>query len=137
MGVGVSYGLAIRDVMRNFRGLDVRIELDGVILERERVASVLVTKVPYYGLGLRMAPYARIDDGLLHVRIIPMRIAREHLPSILSSGVGGVYVGEHHRAMHALLETDVAEMVQFDGDIAGERLINRFSVLPGQVKMRY
>jgi diacylglycerol kinase family enzyme len=134
-GVGTSYGLAVRDIMRDFRGIDVMIDVDGKRFERSHVATVLVTKVPYYGLGLRMAPHARIDDGLLHVRIIP-RSAVDDVSIILSS-VRGVQAGEHLSGKAVSIATPVPELLQGDGDLLSEKLINGFSVLPAQVNLKY
>lgn len=132
-GHGTSYGLAMRDVMLGFRGIDATVEIDGRRLERSDVATVLVTKVQYYGLGLRMAPYAKGDDGLLHVRILPRSAIGEALRSCMS----GIYAGEHAAGGQVRISTEAPEPIQFDGDLFGERLINEFSVLRHRIKLRY
>jgi diacylglycerol kinase (ATP) len=47
----------------------MRIEVDGRVVER-RATGVALANGPRYGGGLRIAPHARVDDGLLDVCVV-------------------------------------------------------------------
>jgi diacylglycerol kinase family enzyme len=135
LGAGVSYSRAIYDVMRSYDGIDVAVTIDGKRIERERVASVLVTKMPHYGLGMLIAPKAKLDDGFLHVRILPFSPLRS-AAYLASSFTIGNYLGEHHVGRNVVLETPWPEMLQLNGDLCGSSMRKEFTILDRQVSVR-
>ena len=60
--------LEIIRVLARFRRARVRLRLDDQMVER-RALMVVVANGPYGGLGLTLAPDARLDDGCLDVRV--------------------------------------------------------------------
>ena len=77
--------------LRDFKPMDVRAEFPGLnettINQRALVAGVLNT--PTYGAGLRLAPDAKIDDGVLNVLLVKDLSAAQvwgAVPRLLSRG---------------------------------------------------
>jgi diacylglycerol kinase (ATP) len=77
--------------LRGFSGLGVEADFPGSDLPRlkKRVLLAAALNTPTYGGGLRLAPDARVDDGLLEIVMIEMLRKREVLgllPRLLSTG---------------------------------------------------
>ncbi len=70
-----SYVCAIHDTL--FRGGYKREHLDVTIDGKEYVApnilSLIVTKIPYWGMGLKVVPKAKLDDGKIHLYYVNSR----------------------------------------------------------------
>jgi len=83
------YDLAILAELRVFRPRPFTLTLDGVPVETEAV-FVAVGNAPSYGAGMRIAPDAELDDGLLDVTVVgPLsRVALVRM-------VPTVYAGTH------------------------------------------
>ncbi len=64
-----AFFVAVHRALRKLRPIRIALELDGTTRELDCV-SVLVQNTPYTGGGLRIAPQARMDDGLLDVAVI-------------------------------------------------------------------
>ncbi len=60
--------LGLLDVLRRFRPVRVRLELDGRPASMHAL-MIAVANAPYTGLGLTLAPQARLDDGLFDVTV--------------------------------------------------------------------
>lgn len=64
-----GYLLTTLAELRRFGNRVVELELDGVT-SRDRVLFVAVANGEYYGGGMRIAPGARVDDGMLDVCVV-------------------------------------------------------------------
>lgn len=134
--VGESYGRALYEVLSSYNGINVSITIDGKKIERENVSSVLVTKIPHYGLGMIMAPEAKLDDGQLHVRVLHNGTVSAMLYATSALTIGN-YLGEHYVGRKVVLETEVPELLQINGDLLGERKRNEFAILDKHVKIKH
>lgn len=116
-----GYLLTTLSELRRFENRRVRIVLDGEVLERD-VLLVAIANGAYYGGGMRIAPGAVPDDGLLDVCVvgdISRLTALRQLPNL--------YRGTHvrHRAvsMHRALAIEIdgssATRVHLDGEPFG------------------
>jgi diacylglycerol kinase (ATP) len=93
-------------VLTSHRPAAVRIRLD----EREIVTRALMVTVaiaPYTGLGLTLAPDARLDDGFLDVRIVGRFSTRELVHHFWSIAFG-------RRAYHPRIRTERARTVRVE-----------------------
>ena len=66
----LPYLLATFKVLRTYRPRLVKLTLDGKELPTQRALLVAVANSQYYAGGMRIAPYARLDDGLLDVVVV-------------------------------------------------------------------
>ncbi len=116
-----AFFVAVYKGLHRLRPVPLKIRLDDRTLEMECVA-VMIQNTAYTGGGLKMAPGARVDDGMLDV-VVVADIARSglmvHFPK--------VYAGRHleHPAFSAhtarSISVECAEPLDkmFDGDLCG------------------
>jgi diacylglycerol kinase (ATP) len=124
---------------REFEPIGVRVEFpdDDLPAIDARVMLAAVLNTPSYGAGLRVAPDARVDDGLLDVavlknlgaaqvgRVIPQLFARGTLPE--------TYVARQ-KTRAVILQTDRASMFHGDGEILGPSPV-RIEVVPKAIQV--
>jgi YegS/Rv2252/BmrU family lipid kinase len=68
-GGTLGYIVCVLKTLKNFRPFEVEITIDGDTW-RERVMMVTVANAPFYGGGMKIAPDANMNDGLLNVCIV-------------------------------------------------------------------
>jgi diacylglycerol kinase (ATP) len=120
---------------RDFKPLGVRVEFPdddiGAIELRVMIAAVLNT--PSYGAGLRVAPEARIDDGLLDVSILKSLSAAQvgrTLPRLAATGELPDDYFTRRKARTVVLQADRPCLFHADGEIIGPGPV-RIELLPG------
>lgn len=103
IGGKTAFFLSVHKALHRMRPFPARIALDGQVLEMD-CTSILVQNTPFTGGGLRVAPQARLDDGLLDVVVIG---AVGRLELMLN--FPRVYSGRHstHPAFHVFRSQSV------------------------------
>ncbi|HYN86067.1 MAG TPA: YegS/Rv2252/BmrU family lipid kinase, partial [Pyrinomonadaceae bacterium] len=140
LGGKLTFALAALRATLAFEKPSARISLDGGAEFRLTVANFCVANARYFGGGMKIAPRARLDDGLLDVVAIgDMSAAR-----ILANSYR-VYLGTHlgmEQVGHALARRVAARPIddeevklEVDGELVG-RLPATFEVLPGALRVR-
>ncbi len=122
--------------LRSFEPFEIEVDVDGRI-ERERAILVAVANGLCYGSGVRIAPDARVDDGLLEVtlvRPIPWTRLLEAFPIVLRSGDIRWPEVRRFRGRRVALRPDRSALVHGDGEILG-RAPAEFEVLPGAIRV--
>jgi diacylglycerol kinase (ATP) len=93
-----AYAWATLNCLRTFEPPRVRAEYDGGHLECRSIIAV-VANSPFFGGGMRIAPQARIDDGLLDLVIVEsLSIVRLFL--LFPRVYRGTHIG--HASVHGL-----------------------------------
>lgn len=140
----LQYPVATLRQLATYRAGRYRLVLDGEVSEHD-AATVVVANSAYYGKGMRIAPPAVLDDGLLDVVVIEARRRVDLIRRMPS-----VYDGSHVRfdAVHLLrgrrveLQGDSGSSIPVGGD--GEPLGHlpgrdaepmRVRVLPGALRI--
>ncbi len=131
-----AFFLAVYKALNRMRVAALRIELDDRVLEVD-CTSLLIQNTPFTGGGLKMAPEAKLDDGLFDVVVIDS-IGRLDL----MLNFPRVYRGSHldhpnfslyrSRRVRVTAETPLHKMC--DGDVAGWLPVDA-EVLPGALKV--
>lgn len=116
----------------------VTVRLDDEVWYEDRMYIIAVANGKYFGQGMKAAPHAEIDDGLLDV-ILMEAVSRPRLLATLPT----IYDGSHLRnpavratkAKHVLIETGHGALgMDLDGEpAAGHRLI--YSIKPGALQI--
>lgn len=124
---------------REFEPLGVRVEFpdDDIAAIESRVTTAAVLNTPAYGAGLRVAPDAQIDDGLVDVSILKGLSAAEvarALPGLFASGELPHAYFKRRKARTAILQTDRASMFHGDGEILGTAPV-RIEVVPNAIRV--
>jgi diacylglycerol kinase (ATP) len=116
----------------------LHVEIDGSITWDGRVLFVAVANSTRYGSGVRIAPEAKMDDGLIDVALVQeIRLARlvEAIPIVLTSGdLRGFPELKRYRCKRVVLEAERPAKVHGDGELLGETPVE-LSVLPRAVQV--
>lgn len=118
---------------------DVRVEFPGSNLPPFRAKSLLaaVLNSPTYGAGLRLAPDATVDDGLLHVVVIEelskLGVLRL-LPRLMGSGELRTPRVKRWRAQRVRLTADRPCLFHCDGETMGSTPVE-IEVVPKAVRV--
>jgi diacylglycerol kinase (ATP) len=68
-GGTLGYIVCVTKALKSFKPFEVEITIDGDTW-RERVMMVTVANAPFYGGGMKIAPDANMNDGLLNICIV-------------------------------------------------------------------
>jgi YegS/Rv2252/BmrU family lipid kinase len=119
----VAYLLGAIGAIAAHRPTPVTIRLDGAPASLVRANVVFVANGPFTGGGMRMAPDASLDDGLLDVLIARDATRSTLLLQLLPSIYRGAHLGHpaisHYRARHARIEPARPLPFQMDGEQVG------------------
>jgi diacylglycerol kinase (ATP) len=127
--------------MVRYRDRPVRIRVDDEYDEVAAVSTVAVANGQFFGGSMRVAPQARLDDGLFDVVIMGGASTLESLKTLRR-----VYRGEHLKSPNVRwmrARTVIAEpaangrpvLIEADGEGAGQ-LPATFDILPRALKLR-
>jgi YegS/Rv2252/BmrU family lipid kinase len=141
LGGRAAFAVAAMQSAFAYRQPLVRISLDGRAEFRMKITNFCVANARYFGGGMKIAPSARLDDGLFDV----VAVGDMSAPSILANSYR-VYLGTHlglRHVSHAHARRVTAHAadgeegvgLEIDGDIAG-RLPATFEVLPRALSVR-
>jgi diacylglycerol kinase (ATP) len=134
----VPYLLGALGALRAHRAVPATVRLDGQLAWTGSMTMVAVANGPRFGGGMRIAPAARPDDGLLDL-IVVGDLPRWELLAWLPT----VYWGAHlrHARVRAAqgrsveVETEVPVPVHLDGELAGTTPL-RITVRAGGLRVR-
>lgn len=138
LGGSVTFAVATLRAIANFRPMRAQLILDGHDLGEFPASTVIVANGQYAGGGMRFAPRANIDDGLLDVVVLPPASLRETIANAPS-----LYRGSHidrkdvnwfrgRRLQLNPLQGD--SWIDIDGEAPGQGPAT-FSVKPGALQM--
>jgi diacylglycerol kinase (ATP) len=122
-----------------FEPIGVRVEFpeDDLPAIEARVMLAAALNTPSYGAGLRIAPEARVDDGLLDVSILRSLNAAEvgrAIPRLFASGNLPETYFTRKKARAVILQTDRPCMFHGDGEILGSAPV-RIEVVPKAIQV--
>lgn len=84
----MAYLMAVLCILVRKKGADLRVELDGEVYEDGPVLLTALANGSFCGGGVKSAPIARLDDGLMDVNIIYNVSRREFLSKFLAYSKG-------------------------------------------------
>jgi diacylglycerol kinase family enzyme len=96
----------------------------------------MVVKHAYYGLGMRVVPGARLDDGLLHALVVSSSLSALFI-GIPTAFLGYNLTGRHFQGSKVALEADELVDLQVDGGPCGKVMRAVFSVVPAAAHFRF
>ena len=125
--------------LSNHRPLYVRIEFPGEYLHPVETNSILaaVLNTPTYGAGLRLAPDALIDDGMLNLVVIEnmskLRVLRL-LPRLIGTGELHEHRVKRWNVRTVKISTDGPTLFHGDGEILGPTPVE-IEIVPQAVRV--
>jgi diacylglycerol kinase family enzyme len=140
-GGQLSYALASLQATVSFNKPMLRIQLDEHPEFRLVVANLCIANARYFGGGMKIAPKAKLDDGLLDVVAVGDLGTLEILTNVYK-----LYLGTHlgmQKVQHALARTIRVSaahageevLIEIDGELLGT-LPATFEILPRRLRVR-
>jgi len=138
LGGALSFPLGALAAIFGYRSARVAIRVDGALVHDAPLTLAAAANGRRFGAGMRIAPDARLDDGLLDVVIVSDLSAAGRLV-----GLAGLYRGAHlASAATALRRGSIVEAaaapgavpLELDGEPLGA-LPARFELLPGALSV--
>ena len=137
VGGTVSYGLTVLRTLFGYRSPFVRLRGDFGVFEG-RVLLAATANAPFYGSGIKIAPDAIVDDGMLDVCIVA-NVSRWTVLRMFLSAYSGAHVG--HSAVRVVrtrtlqIESDDSLWIFADGEPMCE-VPAKIEVVPGALKVK-
>ena len=137
LGGTVSYGLAILRTLFGYRSPFVRLRGDFGVFEG-RVLLAATANAPFYGSGVKIAPDAVVDDGVLDVCIVA-DVSRWTVLRMFLRAYSGTHVG--HSAVRVVqtrtlqIASDDPLWIFADGEPMCE-IPAKIEVVPGTLKVK-
>ena len=131
-----AYVAALFQTILTFKPVSMRITIDG---EEQHLNALLCTvaNTQSYGGGMRIAPYAQIDDGLLDVCIVKA-VNKLEFVSVFPRVYSGTHITHPcflmHTARRVHVESTPPVPVLVDGDVMGTTPVE-FTVHPGAIEV--
>ena len=116
--------------------------IDGKKHTFDDLQSVIISKIPFYGFGMKVAPALHIDDGNLHVYALSRNIFRSML-FLTSSYIYDISTEPHLSGKQVKISVNKDVPLQLNGDMQMKntqielRKNYAFDVLPSRVKIIY
>lgn len=101
--------------------------------QMNKLNSLIVTKIPNYGMGLKIAPQTKMDDGLLHATYLTGGILQS-LGVVLTSYLGGNRFGLNASMERISVQTTSPVHLQLDGEPKNPADVFSFSVIKRAVR---
>ena len=99
-----------------------RLVIDGTTFVKDFTFVVACNSI-HVGRGMKMAPYAELDDGLIDLIIVDANISRRRLFLVLPKLFDGTHINEpevsYHRASRFSLFPEVDGILNIDGEMVG------------------
>ena len=138
----LSYAAATVQTTLTTSPTEVKFQLDDQPERRLRIAEFCVANARYYGGGMKIAPQAKVEDGLFDI----VTIGDASSFRILTNAPR-IYLGAHlsmNEVTHALAKQVIARPVkkdelvrlELDGELVG-RLPATFEIVPRSLRVRF
>lgn len=88
-----TYVLALLLQLRDIPGARMRVRVDGALVIDDELMVLAMANTPNYGGGIRIAPDARVDDGLLHACAL-RKTSRRRALALLAQVMRGRHAAE-------------------------------------------
>ncbi|HYO99865.1 MAG TPA: diacylglycerol kinase family protein [Pyrinomonadaceae bacterium] len=141
IGGQLSYALASLQTTVSFTNRTLRIQLDDRPEFRLVVANLCIANARYFGGGMKIAPEAKLDDGLLDVVAVGDLNTLEILTNVYKLYLGthlGMQKVQHAHARRLRVSaagTDGPVLLEIDGELLGT-LPATFEILPRRLRVR-
>ncbi|MFQ6111039.1 MAG: diacylglycerol/lipid kinase family protein, partial [Nitrospinota bacterium] len=131
----ISVMSAMDCILGKYRIQDAKVTIDGRYINIPDTKSLIITKHPFYGFGLKVVPGAKVDDGNLHFMFVDSEILK-WIYGLTTSWVGGnqdgYFVGKKIK-----ITTKNEEFLQTDGDVVRKGASFEFEVFPKKLRIIY
>ena len=136
-GLSAYTSAAVKSFLDNSKRTNALVDIDGKSFEINKMLSLIVTKIPFYGYGLNMVPKAKFDDGKLH--FLSFDSITWDIPFFLLSTVflGRNSAGSYKTGKKISIVTEEDVDLQINGDYKRRGKHFNFEILPDCLKLKY
>jgi diacylglycerol kinase (ATP) len=130
-----NYLLPSAQALKDYRFAPLRVMLDGKQVFDEAPALAFVGNLSEYGTGFPVLPFAKADDGLLDLCVMPCRTPEDLARLFLLAAAGEHTKAEgvvYRKGTSIRIESPRSVPVQIDGDPAGHTPV-QIDLLPVRV----
>ena len=135
----MRYNIASLYYIFNKKNRYATIEIDGV-KRKDEFLFILCSNTIHTGKGMKAAPHAKLDDGLLDVIIVKSNISILSLINLLLKIFSGQHIYspyvEYIQASTIKLEPSIHEILNIDGENKWNTPVS-ISVIPKELKIYY
>lgn len=132
-----SYVFSIADAaLRTYKRPNATLNLDRRLLSLPHLFSVMAVKIPYYGLGMKVVPKAKFNDGQLHVAWTNTGLSGATIAA-LSAFFTGNRFGQYATAHTLSVRTSHPVALQIDGNKGWSANRFEFRIQPKILNMLY
>jgi diacylglycerol kinase family enzyme len=135
-GLNAHLRAGLKAVFREYRATGGNIQVDGEVRRVEKLYSVMVVKQPYFGMGLKVMPGARWDDGRLHTRALASGPAGVAAGLITGFTIGN-RMGDYRSGTTVSASLDAPQTLQVDGEPGWTSDRFSFKLIPGRLRLKY
>ncbi|MBU2235983.1 diacylglycerol kinase family lipid kinase [Patescibacteria group bacterium] len=132
----LGYLLAVLRTLATYKSKSARIKLDGNVIEQEKFFLIATCNGTQYGGGFRVAPSAKIDDGLFTVCVVD-QVSHLYALRNLPKFTKGVHIKlpEVHTltAKKVTIESEDNLQAQLDGELLPLMKTFEIEILPGKL----
>ena len=133
-GFAAYRNATIKSFFQSYSPIRTKVTVDEQVVETPKTLSVIVTKIPFYGYGLNMVPFANLSDGYLHVLIAKSGLLRT-LWGITTSFLGSNATGQYLYGKKVRIETESKAYLQIDSTLKEEATEFNFEVIGKKLKL--
>lgn len=124
-------------IKKDHKLLSARIFMNGGSLKVKNAISIVVTKQPYYGYGMKVMPRARFDDGLLHMGIFSGGFINMAIMILLSFSIGN-FMGAYYTCDNSItVQLQYEHGLQINGDFLGREKFFSFKIIKNILRIIY
>ena len=139
LGGTLDFGLAALKQLFLYEACKMQVSIDGEIDQSGNMLGVVFANGVYSAGGMKMAPEANINDGLLDILCMSQMNLLDRMITF-----GKVYFGNHVNSRYAMyrkgksfvVESKRALWVEADGELIG-RTPCSISIIPNAIRLRY
>lgn len=141
LGGQISFASAALRATLAFERLHVRIQNDEHAERRLTVANLCVANARYFGGGMKIAPEAKLNDGLLDIVVIGDLSATKILSNAYRLylgthlGIEHVYHTRARRVTTEAVDSQKTVKIEIDGELTGD-LPATFEIVPRALRVR-
>lgn len=135
-GLNAHLRAGLRASLKTYRPTGACVAVDGAVRQIKKLFSLMVVKQPYFGMGLKVSPRARWDDGRLHIQTLSkgrLQLAKGLLTSITIGNRAGEY--RHGKRVSVSLKSPLT--LQVDGELGWTSECFNFHLIPGGLMLKY
>lgn len=133
---GMAYMLSFFNTIFSYKCRDIELKID----DREIASQITLLALAngkYYGGGMKVAPYADIQDGVLDICVVD-KLSRTRMVALFPKLIKGEHTEEEevsfYKGKNVTLKANEEIAVNIDGEIIKSQKIN-FNIIPQSIKV--